>query len=146
MQTGLMYPFRFFDAATGEPELSDNTFYCKDYIHEEYINMSLTQQRLLPFGFRFTGAAAAATFNSATVSASIVCNKSGGTVSITLSGADWVQEDYNDARYVMNKGLTAFTVASKVLPGIYHIRISFQMGVATFHFYSDSFKLNRVLV
>lgn len=139
METGLYYGLRMFDAAAGEPELTENNFYCREYRHNEYIYLPSTMNKLLPFGMMFPGSAIGSLFDTGTVSAVFVCHETGDDFDISIASGDWIQTDTDDAVYLHNKAELAFTPTEPIPYGKYHIEMSLTLNGVVYSYYSDTF-------
>lgn len=145
MDTGIYYGFRLFNFASGKPELTENDFYCKGYIHNEYVVINPTQDKLLPMGVKLPSSALGNTLNPANIVVKMVCNESEDEYTIATNIADWVQTDADDGVYINYLAAYIFTSAVPINPGKYHLIISIVGMGATYSFYSDTFILKRYI-
>jgi len=145
--SGLFLPFRLYDFVSGKPELSNNTFYCKEYDHIEYFSFDLGSMRLPPFIIHFDlDTPGSHTLDVSSSVFTLVCTETGETVAtLTVETADFTMVvDGNDVYAVYNP-LNDFTLSDDVDMGVYHLLISDVSLDRSYDFYSDSFVIKEYI-
>lgn len=146
--SGIFQPLRFYEFGTGfsMPELSNNTFFCKDYDHVEYFSLNPDLNRLPPFMILFEDQDPSAAFNLSTLEVELFCSETKekmGDISISLLDFESVQDGSD--KYLCYQPSIDFTVSEDIEPGVYFIKIWNIQLDNSYDFYSDSFVIKNFI-
>jgi hypothetical protein len=146
MGTGIFAPLRMYDYADDFPELSAYTFYCKDYIHSEFIVLPPSSAKLLPFAVFFPNANPTLDLDITAMKAYFVClEDTENMIQVNLDPNNFTKVIEGNDTYVFYSAATAFTAADDIPPSNYFLYIEkLKLGV-DYKFYSEAFVSKRFI-
>jgi hypothetical protein len=146
MATGIFAPLRIYDFETDFPELSAHTFYCKDYVHSEFIVLPSSSAKLLPFAVLFPNANPALDLDVTVMKAYFVCLEDiENMIQVNLDPNNFAKVIEGNDTYVFYNAATVFTAADDIPPANYFLYIEkLKLGI-DYKFYSEAFVSKRFI-